>query len=196
MHALCPFAGAHSRVVPVGGGPAGRRSWALPAPLSPRPQGTLTASWVREARGLFLETQRAHPGDILNFTLPKVSGTNQILGQLSSAAEKPVAMPGFIIYSCVCIYISYIHIYGQTYCLIMTQSENTNELSYKPKKNIHRKINSCKEKKACFVVQINRSIRKEPSRELNCKAETETRMQETNLDAEEWGGQGPSGGWA
>ena len=55
----------------------------------------------------------------------------------------------------------------------MTQSENTDELSYEPKKNIRRKINSCKEKKAHFVVQISISIRKEPPSELNCKAETD-----------------------
>lgn len=56
----------------------------------------------------------------------------------------------------------------------MTQSENTDELSYEPKKNIHRKINSCKEKKARFVVQISISVRKEPPSELNCNAEADT----------------------
>lgn len=36
---------------------------------------------------------------LLNFMLPKVFVTNHILGQLSFAAEKPVALPDFIIYS-------------------------------------------------------------------------------------------------
>lgn len=82
-------------------------------PAAGHPDGLLgspaQAAGVRETRGLFLETQRAHPGDILNFTLPKVSVTSQILGQLSFAAEKPVAMLGLIIYSCM--YLHLLHTY-------------------------------------------------------------------------------------
>lgn len=55
--------------------------------------------WSEGNTGFVLETQRVHLGGILNFMLPKVFVTNHILGQLSFAAEKPVALPDFIIYS-------------------------------------------------------------------------------------------------